>query len=1257
MSDARRYNLRDLLLTTTALVAALAGGSKGAAAGSSPATSGLSGFNVVSGGATLSTPSPTKSVITQSTGKAIITWSAFSIPKGSTVQFVQPGRSSIALNRVTGGSVSNILGDLIANGQIWLINPAGVFIGRGANVDVAGLIATTSDIQNGDFLSGNYQFGIGSSNPNASIVNQGTIRTAQGGSAVLAGAQVTNQGLIQAQLGSVVLAGAKTFAVDFQGDKLLSFQVTGAVDQTPQGAGALVSNEGTIQASGGTVLLTARAAKNIIDNVINSSGIVEATAAQSVGGEIVLDGGGTGQVTVSGTLDASGKGAGETGGTVKVLGDQVTLAAGASIDVSGNAGGGTALVGGNFHGAGPEQNASTTTISAGATINASAIGKGNGGKVAVWSDTHTTFGGTITATGGSLGGNGGYIETSGQSLTIGSTAKVNTSAAKGTAGSWLLDPADFTVDSSGSGDITPGQVTNALATGNVLIETDQNLVLAPASDIIYSSANALALLARQNVTLQSNISNGSTGAINIVAGWDGVTGVSGTSSGFNRPGVVHKAQVFANPAAFGQGGGSITMSGVISTAGGAINLAAFNVTAAGQISSDGAAGNTNVNGGAITIMAWGVANLAGGLSSNGAIQTSAGQIAGSGGAVFVQANGITLSDRARALGGTANVSGDGGSGGSITLDAMGGALTGVRVNSFGGYALAGNGGAGGAINLNGASITTTGQVSSKGGAVTGVAGGRGGDSGTIQITSVGDVTIGQSGGASVLGGAGYSAGTGGGGTGAAITITSSTGSIALAAGISDFGGNAIGPGNGGNASPIVLSAAGNITLGPNPTEPTILTRGGNANVGGSGGNGSSVSITAGGSVAIGVWPGTYNSILTRGGYGAGIGSGGNGGAVSISGAYIAIAGPIVSRGAQATRGNGGNGGAVSLYSSGNINLGYAAVGNQTIRSEGGNSGVSGNGGNGGAVSITAAGYVTIGVASGNYLSILSRGGDAAAGNAGYGAAISITGASVATAAGLSSRGGDALLGTLGATSGGLGGNAGAISITATAGNLSIGTTNGSTLSNSQGNLVNSFSIVARGGDTDGTAGGGSGASVVLSAPSGSIAVGTNVSAGTTVGSSVTTRGGDDLSTSGGTGGSACGITVNAGGTVTLGTLNADEAAGVNSMVVARGGNAAAGQGGNAGNVSVAGGEIDLAGIEAHGGASTTGGTGGSGGAVTLVPNGPAGAVLLAYTPASGAGPGINTGGGFAGATQNGAVGSIEIDGNIAGTPAATLANS
>src|ERR1700737_4062712 len=158
---------RDILLTTTALVAALAGGSRSTAAG------GLSGFQVQSGGATLSTPSPTKSIITQSTSKAIISWSAFGIPAGSSVQFGQPGSSSVGLNRVPGGNVSQIMGSLTANGQVWLINPAGVFFGPGAQVDVAGLMATSADIKNGDFLSGNYQLGIASPTPHTPHGNTG----------------------------------------------------------------------------------------------------------------------------------------------------------------------------------------------------------------------------------------------------------------------------------------------------------------------------------------------------------------------------------------------------------------------------------------------------------------------------------------------------------------------------------------------------------------------------------------------------------------------------------------------------------------------------------------------------------------------------------------------------------------------------------------------------------------------------------------------------------------------------------------------------------------------------------------------------------------------------------------------------------------------------------------------------------------------------------------------------------------------------
>jgi hypothetical protein len=154
---------------------------------------------------------------------------------------------------------------------------------------------------------------------------------------------------------------------------------------------------------------------------------------------------------------------------------------------------------------------------------------------------------------------------------------------------------------------------------------------------------------------------------------------------------------------------------------------------------------------------------------------------------------------------------------------------------------------------------------------------------------------------------------------------------------------------------------------------------------------------------------------------------------------------------------------------------------------------------------------------------------------------------------------------------------------------------------------------------------------------------------------ILTQGGDNISTIGGNAGDAGAISVFAGGGVTLGTLNADEAAGINSAVSARGGNAAAGKGGNAARVSFTGTELALSGVYDQGGASTATTTGGSGGHITLGTLGGTGeVVVLAYTPGSGAGPGLTTDGGFAGATQTGRAGSIEIDGNVIATEATTL---
>src|SRR5581483_5539491 len=466
MLDRSAPALKHALLATTAVVAA------GVIA--TPAAAQLAGLHVQAGQATVTTPSAGQTLVTQSTGKAILNWQSFSIPSGASVQFVQPGSGSIALNRIVGDSASSIQGRLTANGQVWLVNPNGVLFGPGAQVDVAGLLASTSDIKNGDFLAGNYQFGVASPNPNASVVNQGRVRIESGGTALLMGARVDNQGLIEANLGSVVLGAGKTFAVDFQGDKLISFAVTAPVEQAPADADgkpakALVTNEGTLRATGGSVLLTARAAKNIVDNVINSTGIVEATSVRAVNGEIVFDGG-DGGVAVSGVVDASGKGGGETGGRITVLGGRVALSGPAHLDASGDAGGGTVLVGGNFHGQGPQQPALTTTISAGVVIVADAISNGAGGRVAIWSEQQTKIAGTISAQGGALGGDGGFIETSSHGeLAIAPSAVITAAAPNGSGGTWLLDPANFVVDAGNAGVILAG-----LATGNVLIETTIN---------------------------------------------------------------------------------------------------------------------------------------------------------------------------------------------------------------------------------------------------------------------------------------------------------------------------------------------------------------------------------------------------------------------------------------------------------------------------------------------------------------------------------------------------------------------------------------------------------------------------------------------------------------------------------------------------------------------------------------------------------------------------------------------------------------
>ena len=417
---------------------------------------------------------------------------------------------------------------------------------------------------------------------------------------VLAGSRVSNEGLIKADLGRVVLAGANAFAVDFDGDNLLRFSITEPVSQTPKGAddqpaAALVSNSGKIAAAGGKVLLTARAARQVVNNVINTSGIVEATSVSLQNGEIVLDAGPMGTAIAGGTLDASGKGQDATGGTIAVTGRTVEISDGARLDVSGDRGGGTALIGGDLHGGGALQRAETTTVAGDARIAADATGSGNGGKVVVWSDGQTTFDGAISATGAPGGGDGGRVETSGASLQVAAAARVNTAAPKGATGDWLLDPLNINVVTGGAKQLTggflslgtdpgltdsvaPATIVTALATTNVQLEASNRIQVT--NPVLYNSSNSLSLLAKGAISFGASVQNAGTGAITAVAGWDGVTA---------------PANVLTTPGAYGQGlvsnsfisvVGTAAVGTAIGSAGGTTTLLASTV----QLQGSGAAG-------------------------------------------------------------------------------------------------------------------------------------------------------------------------------------------------------------------------------------------------------------------------------------------------------------------------------------------------------------------------------------------------------------------------------------------------------------------------------------------------------------------------------------------------------------------------------------------------------------------------------------------------------------------------------------------
>ncbi|HHF3866406.1 hypothetical protein A9Z58_01060 [Haemophilus influenzae] len=239
---------------------------------------------IITGDATFSTTG-NKMTIDQKKPTTQIDWKSFDIGKNKEVEFKQPDENSVAYNRVTGGNASQIQGKLTANGKVYLANPNGVIITKEAEINVAGLLATTKDLEK--ISENGNQFILkakdGQVLKEGKVLNQGKVLnegkiTAQD-FVVLNGDQVINKGEISSNNGKVHLSSGYNFTFTLS-DSGISVALE---DNTVQG---IVENEGSIKA--GEITLSAKGRKQALDSLVVNNGVLEATKVSNKNGKVVL---------------------------------------------------------------------------------------------------------------------------------------------------------------------------------------------------------------------------------------------------------------------------------------------------------------------------------------------------------------------------------------------------------------------------------------------------------------------------------------------------------------------------------------------------------------------------------------------------------------------------------------------------------------------------------------------------------------------------------------------------------------------------------------------------------------------------------------------------------------------------------------------------------------------------------------------------------------------------------------------------------
>lgn len=455
----------------------------------------IEGAQVARGSATFQN-SNGRTVITAA-DNTVINYSRFDIQAGQSVQFIQPGADSRVLNRISSSAPTRIDGSLLANGRVYLVNPAGVVFGKNAVIDAARFVAAAAKMTDQDFLRGNDHFG----SVGGAVVNDGAVSA---GSVHLIGRVVANHGTIVARGGVVTMLSGSDVLVREEGSRI-SVRIDGKdLEAAATGGAAAPARPARVAAqtaSKAAVVTTRRLASlgagDVLSMAISNSGSV------SVGGGTAMLGAPSGSVENSGVVDA-GVDAGQAG-TVVVHG-QSAVNTGVVSAVAGEGRGGRVVF----------TSTRGTTLADGSVITvAGGGGVADGGRVLVHSYGGSTMfapGAVIDLSGGALGGDAGYAEVSATGG-LGFRGVVLGNHAAGYADAGLyLDPRDVYIVREGAQDaaildgvieayeslddyfVSAGAIESFL--GNVRIDAARDILI---SDSIHKTNGDLRLEAGRDI--------------------------------------------------------------------------------------------------------------------------------------------------------------------------------------------------------------------------------------------------------------------------------------------------------------------------------------------------------------------------------------------------------------------------------------------------------------------------------------------------------------------------------------------------------------------------------------------------------------------------------------------------------------------------------------------------------------------------------------------------------------------------------------